>query len=212
MMFSRDPALKKQREKLPLWYRAVSVFLTVCAVAALLFCMAMMFIARSGEEGKSVFGNVVLEVLSDSMEPEFEKGDIISCREYGGEEVAAGDVIVFRASAGPYKGRAIAHRVVEVLREGEEVRYLTKGDAANNPDTAPVAASDIMAVYDKKLPLVTSVSRNMDSAAGMMLVIGLPVILTVGVFLADAILSHVLASRATEKEKEGDGASAPSEK
>lgn len=40
-MFSRNGADKNERKKLPLWYRAVSLVLTVAAIAAVCFALCL---------------------------------------------------------------------------------------------------------------------------------------------------------------------------
>lgn len=206
MMFGRTPKEKEERRRLPLWYRAVSFSVTLLAVAAVCFCGVLAIIARIGEEGKSVFGTVILRVESESMEPTFLAGDVLAFSEYDGGELSEGDIVVFRAPYGVYEGLLITHRIVGVAEKDGEAVYTTRGDAAQNPDTWELGGEDIVGVFEKKLPLVTDVAGYISSAAGSMLVIGLPVLLLIGVLLADSLLSKQLEKRAEEGSgTHGDG-------
>lgn len=199
-MFSRNGADKNERKKLPLWYRAVSLVLTVAAIAAVCFCVALVLVAKAGEDGREVFGYVILKVQSGSMEPTLSAGDVILCDAYEGGDISVGDVVTFTAPRGAYAGMLITHRVTEIVTEdGEEVGFRTKGDAADGTDTWTLTRDDIVGVYERKMPVVTNVSGFMGSAGGMMLVIGLPIILLVAVLLADGALSRYLAAKADEK-------------
>ena len=104
-MFGRTPKEKEERRRLPLWYRAVSFSVTLLAVAAVCFCGVLAIIARMGEEGKSVFGTVILRVESESMEPTFLAGDVLAFSEYDGGELSEGDIVVFRAPYGDYSDK-----------------------------------------------------------------------------------------------------------
>ena len=76
-MSGRMSQRREERNKLPVWYRCLSAALTVCAVAAVLFCGLLALIARAGSEGGAFFGSVILRVETGSMSPTFEPGDIV---------------------------------------------------------------------------------------------------------------------------------------
>ena len=174
-MFTGTSAKKEERKKLPVWYRALSAVLTALAVIAVCFCVVLAFISSSGEKGGGLLGNIVLKVTSASMEPTFSPGDVLLYSAYDGEELAVGDIVVFRAPSGAYEGSLVTHRISSV---SEDLR-----------------AEDIVGVYSRELPLVADVSRHMQSAGGRMLVIGLPVLLLAAVLIADAVLSRKLAKQ-----------------
>lgn len=206
-MFSRNVTERKERKKLPLWYRAVSAAVTTIAVVAVCFCLVLALIAKAGEGGKQIFGYVVLRVESGSMEPTLAVGDVLLFDACDGTEVREGDIVVFRAPYGTYEGRFVTHRVTEVSVSGDgEVLIRTKGDAASGQDSWTLTAGDIVGVYEKTLPVITDVSAFLQSAGGSMLVIGLPLILLVVVFVADKILSDRMAAK--EKGEKADASSA----
>ena len=194
-MFTGTSAKKEERKKLPVWYRALSAVLTALAVIAVCFCVVLAFISSSGEKGGGLLGNIVLKVTSASMEPTFSPGDVLLYSAYDGEELAVGDIVVFRAPSGVYEGSLVTHRISSVSEEDGEAVYRTKGDAAPSEDAWVLRAEDIVGVYSRELPLAADVSRHMQSAGGRMLVIGLPVILLAAVLIADAVLSRKLAKQ-----------------
>lgn len=198
-MSGRMSQRREERKKLPVWYRCLSAALTVCAVAAVLFCGLLALIARAGSEGGAFFGSVILRVETGSMSPTFEPGDIVLFSEYGGEELAAGDIIVFRAPSGPLEGERVTHRITGVAEDGSG--FFTRGDASESDDAWTVSREDIEGVFARKLPLAGSIAGYMQSAGGRMLVIGLPIVLLVAVLLADAALSRRLASESADGAK-----------
>ena len=79
-----------------------------------------------GNEVPMPFGTGISVVMSGSMEPELNVGDLIIIREYkDGQKPQVGDVIVYQSSS-----VAIVHRVIEV--DGD--RIVTQGDANNAAD------------------------------------------------------------------------------
>ena len=188
-------ARKEERKLLPVWYRVLSLVLTIAAIGVAVFAFGTVLVSRASEDGSNLFGYVVLTVESGSMSPALEEGDVIAGRAYDGGELVVGDIVTFRAPSGVFKGRYITHRIAEVGEEDGVAVYRTKGDAANSVDSWTLKGEDIVAVYEKKLPTVKKVAEFMSGAGGRMLMIGLPVILLVGVFVADSVVSRRLATK-----------------
>ena len=207
MVLSRRAEDREERKRLPMWYRVVSLALTLLTLAALCFSCALAIMARMGEDGNGAFGHRIMKVSSESMLPTFSQGDVLLFSAYDKEGLEEGEIVHFKAPYGAFEGRYITHRVVEAVKTGEGRTYRTRGDAAGL-DTWTLTDEDIVGVFEKKMPLVTDVSRYISSSAGMMLVIGLPVILFVAVILADSLLSKKLAAAApSEKKERGEDAS-----
>lgn len=83
----------------------------------------------------------MMAVVSDSMKPTFERGDLIIVRGVSSpEEISVNDIIVFKL-----EGHRVStvHRVVEVVDQGGRVRFRTKGDANPNPDARLVRPEEV---------------------------------------------------------------------
>ena len=95
----------------------------------------------------SVFPNVI---ISGSMSPEIEIGDLVLVKRTNPEEVQLGDVLMFRE-----QHARISHRVIEI-REDERGQplFVTKGDANANPDSDPVIAEQVMGKVIRVFPKI----------------------------------------------------------
>jgi signal peptidase len=77
-----------------------------------------------------------ITILSGSMEPRFEAGDVVVSTRLAAEDVRAGDVVTFHA---PVDGAPlVTHRVTKVVEGGAHPVIRTKGDA--NPGADPWSA------------------------------------------------------------------------
>jgi signal peptidase I len=97
-------------------------------------------------ENPEVFGYQLKTVLSGSMEPSILTGSIIAVKSVDNEERAAlqkGDVITFKEE----ENMLITHRILEVTSTDNSVQYTTKGDNNHAPDSNPVLAENVVAVY-----------------------------------------------------------------
>ena len=102
---------------------------TVATWAALsVVVMAFLFLAIGPKTG----AYRISVVLSDSMKPHWEAGDVIISTPERPDQVRVGQVISFNP---PIDGRSsITHRVIEVTTSGTAPVVRTKGDANATPD------------------------------------------------------------------------------
>jgi signal peptidase I len=87
-------------------------------------------------------------VLSGSMSPRVQPGDVVLVSAVPATEIKPGQVIAFRDPAMP---RVLVHRVVAVLPDGD---LRTKGDANAAPDSDPVPPTSVLGVARLRVPFV----------------------------------------------------------
>ncbi len=106
----------------------------------------------------------LVRVDSDSMEPAFERGDLVAIQPVSAENVEDGDVILFRTEV----GASVMHRVVgrnEIVtnvqnQEGEiidrvtEYQFVTQGDANPSPDAERIPGQNVQGKVWFSVPLL----------------------------------------------------------
>ena len=126
----------------------------------------------------TIGGYAPLIVLTGSMEPEIMSGDLIIVKQIEQGDVQVGDVIAFFDPDG--NGTSIVtHRVVEIVDE-EGLAFRTRGDANNTDDRLSVPAEDLVGVYHTRIPGMGSVAMFMQTTAGLILCVFVPLVLLVG--------------------------------
>lgn len=97
-------------------------------------------------------------IVSGSMTPVMDVGDIAILREATIEDIHVGDVIEYGNGGG-----STIHRVVEVLGDGGSVTLITKGDANDSPDVRPVQPNEIRGRVIFSVPKLGWVSLKVKS-------------------------------------------------
>ncbi|GAA0084517.1 hypothetical protein UT300007_09560 [Clostridium sp. CTA-7] len=94
----------------------------------------------------TLFGNTYLNVLSESMVPEFKLNDLVIGKVVKDtKEIKVGDIVTYR------DGRMlVTHRVVEVKNGGEA--FITKGDANEALDANIVPKENLVSKYKFNIP------------------------------------------------------------
>ena len=127
--------------------KVVKIVLNVLLWIFLIFAFLMMvfaFASVSNDYGVPILGDkVILNVVSDSMKPTFEKGDMLAGKTLTLEQKKAleeGEIITFFADINGDGVKEInTHRIVKKTVNGEEYSFRTKGD---NKDMYPVNVDD----------------------------------------------------------------------
>ena len=170
------------KEKGNLTHNILTVVGTVlCVILVPILIINITLIIKSftnKDEVPSVGGIFPLIVLTDSMYPEIESGDLIINKTIDPEEVKNGDVISFFDPAG--NGTTIVtHRVVGITSEDGGNAFRTKGDYNNTEDKLSVPGEDVVGVYFARIPNAGHVAMFMQTTTGLIVCVVLPIVLLV---------------------------------
>jgi signal peptidase len=147
------------------------------------------------EEVPSVGGYLPLIVLTDSMYPYIQSGDLIICRTADPASVEVGDVISFFDPDGDGTS-VVSHRVISIENENGTIAFHTQGDANNAQDPSTVPAENLVGVYQRRIAGAGNVAMFMQTSTGLIICVVLPLLLLVGYDL--------LRRRAYERSKKAD--------
>jgi len=86
---------------------------------------------------------------SESMTGEINKGDVVVCEKYDGDELFENQIIVFENN-----GVRVVHRIVEIEHVDGELRIYTKGDANDNEDNGYRTPEDVFGVVHLKISYI----------------------------------------------------------
>ena len=164
-------------------HKVLTVIGTVmCIILIPILIINCILIVKSftSEDVPSVAGTLPLIVLTDSMYPVIESGDLIICHTAEPEEIDVGDVIAFFDPAG--NGSSIVtHRVLEVTEQDGKIAWKTKGDNNNTEDRLPVPEDKLVAVYEgTRIAGAGNVALFMQTTPGLIVCVVCPILLLVG--------------------------------
>ena len=111
------------------------------------------------------------------MKPELNENDIIFIKECNDNEIELGDIITFSKEE-----EIITHRVIEIIGEGEEKEYITKGDNNEIEDDFRVEPSNVYGKMILSIPKIGIIAQYIQNTNGF---INLTIIiLTIFIFVS----------------------------
>ena len=210
------------KEKASTTHKVLTIVgIVLCILLIPILLINLTLIAKSyinKDDVPNIGGTTPLIVLTDSMYPIIESGDLIICQSAEPEEIQVGDVIAFFDPAG--NGTTIVtHRVIEVTEQNGELAWRTKGDNNNTEDRLAVTADKLVAVYEgTRIPGFGNVALFMQSTPGLIVCVVCPILLLVGYDMlrrrmyekankqdTDQLLAELEELRRLKSEKEQQG-------
>lgn len=175
--------MSQQKEKATTLHKVLTIVGTIlCIVLIPILIINCILIVKSftSDEVPNLAGTLPLIVLTDSMYPIIESGDLIICHTEEPENIQVGEVIAFFDPAG--NGSSIVtHRVIEVTKKDGKLAWRTKGDNNNTEDRLAVTEDKLVAVYEgTRLAGFGNVALFMQTTPGLIVCVICPMLLLVG--------------------------------
>lgn len=152
-----------------------AILLCFLALFALIVCMQ-----RFSNNTVSLFGYRLFSVVTPSMAPKYNVGDVLLCEEVDVDTLVVGDDISYLGAKGTYKDKVITHRIIKIEeeKEGEKVFY-TKGIATKNVDPS-ITEKQIYGKVTKRIPFLSDLYKFISTKHGFYIAIFVPLVLLIG--------------------------------
>ena len=153
----------------------ISILLWAVILLAALFAFTTLA-TKNNNQVASLAGFTPLSVVSDSMAPTFNAGDLIIIKKCDPATLVEGDIVTFHTIINN-EFALNTHRIDEIQTMGDVRSYVTKGDNNAITDVHMISDGDIVGKYVTRLPNFGKVVQFLSSSTGFLLVIVLPLLL-----------------------------------
>ncbi len=136
--------------------------------------LSLVIFQRFFPESEGIFGFRTFVIVSESMKPELNIGDVILVRDVEPKDVKVGDNITYKGRSGDIEDMIITHQVTRIQDEENRKIFYTQG--VNNPleDNDYVVEEQMYGVVVHKFIVFSLLSKVIRSTVGFVLFIFLP--------------------------------------
>ena len=128
----------------------------------------------------------IMTVLSDSMSPDINRGDLIIVSKVDSAAIQVGDILTYiPVTYGP----VITHRVMEITVDGE---FVMKGDANRRNDLSSIVPEQVIGKCTRVIPYAGYIPYYVQKPIGYVLMILLPAIALIILIIKDASKSEAI--------------------
>lgn len=173
---------QRKTEENSAWHRIwTGVGIVLCVILLPILVINVTLIVKSyakQDQVPGIGGYLPMIVLTDSMYPEIQSGDLIICHTIDADEVQVGDVISFFDPSGNGTS-VVTHRVVECTEQDGQPAFRTKGDANNVEDAKLVPADSLVGIYKTRIAGAGNIAMFMQTTPGLIVCVIVPFLLLV---------------------------------
>lgn len=179
------------KKKIMRWSR--NIITALCILLVMVSTISIVYSRINPESTPSILGIRPMNILSGSMRPLLQPGDMVVAVERDPLGIKAGDVITFR----DLDGVIVTHRVASVeFKDGSSV-FTTRGDANNMDDLNQVSESQLLGVMLIKIPYGGYISNFIKSPPGIIMLAAVFIVL-----LIIGKIRNILSKASQDKNKE----------
>lgn len=173
-----------------------SVLNFVIALLVILFVIVVV-LQRFSNNKLSFFNFRMFTVVSGSMRPTYDIGDVLISKETDASKIKVGDTISYLGRAGSFRDKVITHKVVGIEKD-ENGKYVfrTKG-TANLVEDPLVYQDQLYGVVVYKVKLLSLIYKIVSTKYGMLIFVIIPLFYVIG----SEILSFMLEKEEKRRSK-----------
>lgn len=157
---------------------AIFIVLVLVIILILSYILRVNYMTKNDRLGEIKMN--IYTILTQSMYPTIEAGDVIVTYKNDFNKYNLGDVITFNRN----DGIIVTHRIVNVYNVNGEYSYQTKGDGNNTEDSEIVLGSNVLGAVKFHIPKVGYVQQFLCTKTGFIAVIVLP---SLGIIIYDIL-------------------------
>ena len=145
-------------------------------VVAIIFMFVLAIIQKATNNKGSICGIKIFTVITGSMIPVYNIGDILIVKEISADKIKIDDDIVYNGEKGTYRNKVITHRVLSIdKKEDGNYRIITKG-VANIAQDPEINQTQVIGKVIGKIPIISLILRLITNIYVLILI---PVVILV---------------------------------
>ena len=153
------------------------ILVILCLIVA-----AIIILQKVSDSNKSIAGYRIFRVITGSMEPEYEVGEVVISKEVDPKNIKIGDDIVYLGTYGEYSGKIIMHSVIAIdTDENGEINFHAKGLRSTSVEDPQIKGSQIYGVVKFKSGILTVLYKLATNIYSLFVII---TILVLNVFIS----------------------------
>ena len=143
-------------------------------VVLVLLILLVVLLQRFTHNNASIGGIRIFNIVTESMVPEYQVGDILISKSIDPSKIEIGDDVVYMGEVGSFQGKIITHRVIDIEKDGDNYKFHTKGIANEYEDPAVVSEDQIYGTIIYKTHILSFISKIINNLYGFYFLIFIP--------------------------------------
>ena len=184
-------------------FKAIKLAIKIILIVFVVAFVLMVALQRFSDNKFSLFNFRMFTVVSGSMEPKYNIGDVLIAKETEPSKIKVGDAISYFGKSGSVKGKVITHRVIEIEKDSEgKYMFYTKGLKEEAIVDPVVYEEQIYGVVVYKSVILSFVYKVVGTKLGMFIFVIIPLLYIIGSEFVEMLLEKEDKRRSKLNSKE----------
>lgn len=163
--------------------KTINIIMSIIRVLIVIILVGFIIVVclqRISDNKISFFNYRLFTVISGSMKPKYNIGDVLISKEVEPSKIKEGDTISYLGTSGNFRGKVITHQVTGIKRD-ENGKYIFNAKGlANAIEDDPVSEEQLYGVVIYKSFLLSTIYKIVSTGIGFMLFIAIPLMFIIG--------------------------------
>lgn len=177
--------------------KIVDILLTLFVISFVL----VVCLQRFSNNQISIFKYRMFTVVSGSMEPEYNIGEVLISKEVNPDKIKVGDDVSYLGKSGTFKDKVVTHRVVAIEKDVDGKRIFRTKGLSNLAEDPVVYEDQLYGVVVHEAKVLSLIYKCVGTPTGMFVFIVIPVLYIVGSEMIYIMLEKEEKRRNKLKEK-----------
>lgn len=162
-----DEAIRNRRNRKNKIKKILTITVYILLVPLLIYNLSLIFQSViNPNETPSFLGIKTYVIVSGSMEPELNIGDIVVVKDIKENELQNGDIISFREGQS-----VVTHRIIDIKTLDNEIQFTTKGDNNNSADNKSINIDVIEGKVITSIPFLGKIALMLQGKLTIILIV-----------------------------------------
>ena len=176
-------------------FKTVMTVIRILVIIILICFIIVVCLQRFSDNKISFFNYRLFTVVSGSMKPKYDIGDVLIAKDVEPSTIKVGDTISYQGIRGGFKDKVITHQVIGIkMNENGEYIFRAKG-LANLIEDPAVHENQLYGVVIYKSILLSIIYRIVATDVGFLLFIFIPMLYIIGSEIITTLLEKEEAKR-----------------
>ena len=161
-------------------FKVVMAIVRVFVVVLLAGFVIVVCLQRFSGNKISFFDYRMFTVISGSMKPKYDIGDVLISKEVEPSTVKVGDTISYMGTQGDFRGKVITHQVVSIDKDATGKYLFHAKGLANLVEDPVISESQLYGVVIYRSIILSMIYRIVGTTTGFYIFIILPLMFIIG--------------------------------
>lgn len=169
-------------------FKWIKILIQTFVVIFLIGFVVVVFLQRISDNKISFFNYRMFTVVSGSMKPKYDVGDVLISKEVDPSQIKVGDTISYEGIDGDFKNKVITHEVIGIETD-ENGKYLFRTMGLANIFEDPIVLEEqLYGIVIYKSLLLSTIYRIVGTNFGFYILIILPLLFIIGYEIFQTLL------------------------